>query len=201
MGTVYLGTILHNQGYDVRIYNENIMSGILDPFSIEADVFCISALTVSANRALLLAHEIKHVNADSRVVVGGIHASLVPEDFTEIADQVVVGEAEGIITDVVEGLLPGKVVHGTPLENLDDLFAVPRQCVAMGRLLDERMVREGQHVLPRFPRIGQLLDQPILLLCPDCAIVGLRLGMLLHVGHRRFVMLTAGRPARRADRE
>ena len=102
MGTVYLGTILHNQGYDVHIYNENIMAEPLDPFDIEADAFCISALTVSANRAILLAHEIKRINPDSRVVVGGIHASLVPKDFMEFADQVVVGEAENIIVDVVE---------------------------------------------------------------------------------------------------
>ncbi|MGD9201659.1 MAG: cobalamin B12-binding domain-containing protein, partial [Chitinispirillia bacterium] len=78
MGSLYLGTILHNEGYRVNIYNENILPAPIDPFDIKADVFCISSITVSANRAKLLAHEIKRIYPYSRVIVGGIHASLSP---------------------------------------------------------------------------------------------------------------------------
>jgi hypothetical protein len=55
MGSLYLGTILHNHGYHVRILNENILGSEIDPFEIQADVFCLTALTVSAGRANLLA--------------------------------------------------------------------------------------------------------------------------------------------------
>lgn len=121
MGTLYLGTILHNEGYKVRIYNENLMSSPIDPFDIKADVYCISALTVSANRGKLLAHEIKRIYPQARVIVGGIHTSLCPETFKDIADHIVYGEAESIIVDLVEGRISETVVQGRQVENLDDL--------------------------------------------------------------------------------
>jgi hypothetical protein len=33
-GTLYLGTILHNAGYNVRIYNESVLPERIDPFAI-----------------------------------------------------------------------------------------------------------------------------------------------------------------------
>lgn len=113
MGSLYLGTILKNAGYHVRIYNENILSKTIDPFELNADVFCITALTVSANRAKLLAGQLKHIYPESLVVVGGIHASLLPDDFLDVADHVVIGEAEEIILDIVARKYTDKVIHGS----------------------------------------------------------------------------------------
>jgi radical SAM superfamily enzyme YgiQ (UPF0313 family) len=121
MGTLYLGTILHNAGYAVRIYNENIMPAHIDPFEVKADVYCISALTVSANRARLLAYEIKRIYPHAKVIIGGIHASLSPETFQDVADHIVYGEAESIIIDLVEGRFPEVIVQGQAFQNLDDL--------------------------------------------------------------------------------
>lgn len=121
MGSLYLGTILSNHGYDVRIINENIQSKALDPFEIRADVFCITALTVSANRAKLLSSQLKRIYPASTIIIGGIHASLLPEDFTEVADHVVIGEAEEIILDIVEGKFAEQIIHGTQLADLDQL--------------------------------------------------------------------------------
>ena len=56
-GTLYLGTILHNAGYSVRIFNESVLPERIDPFSIHADVYCISSLTTSATRAKTLANQ------------------------------------------------------------------------------------------------------------------------------------------------
>lgn len=121
MGTLYLGTILHNEGYDVKIYNENILSAPIDPFRIKADVYCISALTVSAIRGRHLAQEIKHYHPDAMIIIGGIHASLNPDTFKGVADHIVYGEAESIIVDLVEGKFTEINVEGSPLKNLDEL--------------------------------------------------------------------------------
>ncbi len=121
MGSLYLGTILHNHGYQVRILNENILSRDIDPFEVQADVFCITALTISANRARLLASQLKKIYPNSTVIVGGIHASLVPEEFTDVADYVVMGEAEEIIVDIVEGKFQEKIIHGSKTEDLEKL--------------------------------------------------------------------------------
>ncbi|MBN1807926.1 MAG: B12-binding domain-containing radical SAM protein [Planctomycetes bacterium] len=121
LGSLYLGTILEKHGYDVRIVNENILGRQLDPFDVKADVYCITALTVSANRARLLASQLKSLYPDSLVIVGGIHASLLPEDFADVADHVVIGEAEGVILDLVEGRCTDRIVQGVPPQDLEDL--------------------------------------------------------------------------------
>jgi len=121
LGSLYLATILHNHGYRVRVINENILGREVDPFEIQADVFCLTALTVSASRAKLLAAQLRTIYPDCRILVGGIHASLLPEEFTGVADHVVVGEAEEIIVDLVEGRIEEKVVAGSKVEDLDGL--------------------------------------------------------------------------------
>ena len=121
MGTLYLGTILHNAGHNVRIYNENILPKKIDPFDIKADIYCISALTVSANRGLLLAREIRRVHPKAKVIFGGIHASLCPETFERVADHIVYGEAEPVIIDLVEGRITEKIVKGSAVKALDEL--------------------------------------------------------------------------------
>ncbi|MHC4874177.1 MAG: B12-binding domain-containing radical SAM protein, partial [Planctomycetota bacterium] len=124
MGPLYLGTILENQGYEVRILNENMLSEAIDPFDIRADVFCVTALTVSANRAKLLCGQLKKIYPDSLVIVGGIHASLLPDEYTDVADYVVTGEAEDIIVDLVEKKFSEKVVTGTQPADMDSLPVV-----------------------------------------------------------------------------
>jgi radical SAM superfamily enzyme YgiQ (UPF0313 family) len=121
MGSLYLGTILHNHGHEVRILNENILGREIDPFEIQADVFCLTALTVSANRAKFLAGQLRMVYPDAKIIVGGIHASLLPDEFTGVADHVVVGEAEAIIVDLVEGRIQEQVVVGPRVEDLEQL--------------------------------------------------------------------------------
>lgn len=119
MGSLYLGTILQNNGYNVRILNENILGKEIDPFEIQADIFCITALSVSANRAKLFAVQLKKIYPESLILIGGIHASLMPEEFEDVADYVIVGEADEIIIDVVEEKFQDKIIQGSRIENLD----------------------------------------------------------------------------------
>ncbi len=53
--------------------------------------------------------------------MGGVHASLLPQEALEVARQVVVGEAEDVIADVAEGRRREPVVQGRPVEDLDAL--------------------------------------------------------------------------------
>jgi radical SAM superfamily enzyme YgiQ (UPF0313 family) len=121
MGSLYLGTILHDRGHDVRIFNENILGREIDPFEVRADVYCLTALTVSANRAKLLAAQLRTIYPDSKILIGGIHASLLSEEFAGVADHVVVGEAEEVIVDLVEGRISERVVVGPRVKDLEQL--------------------------------------------------------------------------------
>ncbi len=121
MGSLYLGTILSNHGHDVRVYNECILRRRVDPFSLSADIFLITSLTVTASRAKLLAGQIREIYPDAKVIMGGIHASLRPEDFADVADHIVCGEAEDIIVDVVEGKYEEKIIQGKMVSDVNDL--------------------------------------------------------------------------------
>ncbi len=121
MGSLILGTILSRAGHRVEILNENILRAPVDPLDVQADVVCLTCLTLNANRAMDLARAIRLNHPKTRIIFGGIHPTLVPEDFADLADQIAVGEGENIILDMVEGRLTDPVVHGSPVEDLDTL--------------------------------------------------------------------------------
>jgi radical SAM superfamily enzyme YgiQ (UPF0313 family) len=115
LGPVYLGTILKNSGYDVEVYNENIHAP--DYPNLDADLIGISILTSTAKRG----YEIAKKFPKDKVIIGGVHATLLPDEALEFARQVVVGEAEDVIIDIVENRRREPIVYGKPVENLDTL--------------------------------------------------------------------------------
>lgn len=115
LGPVYLGTILKKRGHDVRIYKEDICAP--DYANLQADIVGISILTSTAKRGYQIAGKFPK----EKVIMGGVHASLVPEEALRYAGRVVLGEAEEVIADVVEGRTEGSVIQGRPVENLDAL--------------------------------------------------------------------------------
>jgi len=74
-------------------------------------------LTPTAKRG----YEIAKRFPKEKVIIGGVHASLLPAEALAYARQVVVGEAEDVIADVVEGRRLEPIVQGRPVENLDVL--------------------------------------------------------------------------------
>ena len=118
-GPLYLGTILKHQGHDVTIYNEN--SRKLDYNDIkDSDVLGISTLSTTAPRGYEIAEHFRYLNPRGRVIIGGPHATFLPDEATQYADHVVLGEAEPVISDLVKNG-GDKIVQGHPVENLDDL--------------------------------------------------------------------------------
>ena len=121
MGTLYLGTILHNAGHDVKILNENILGEQISPFKYKVDVICLTSLTVNVNRTKELAQEFKQSNPGVKIIIGGIHATVVPDEFVNVADHVVLGEAEEIILDIIDGKYSDKIIQGQKVQDLNAL--------------------------------------------------------------------------------
>jgi radical SAM superfamily enzyme YgiQ (UPF0313 family) len=115
LGPIYLGTILRNRGHEVEIYNEDIYKP--DYSGLNADLVGISILTSTAQRG----YEIARKFPREKVIIGGVHASLLPQEAWQFARQVVVGEAEEVIAGVVEGSIKDAIVYGKPIQNLDSL--------------------------------------------------------------------------------
>jgi radical SAM superfamily enzyme YgiQ (UPF0313 family) len=126
LGPIYLATIARKAGHDAMVFNENIMKrNIRTEDMVEADVLCLSCLTATIGRGKVIAQEYraarKAAGKPSWVMVGGIHASMMPQDIEKDFDQVVTGEAEEIFCDCVEGRNTSHMVQGKRIEDLDSL--------------------------------------------------------------------------------
>jgi radical SAM superfamily enzyme YgiQ (UPF0313 family) len=115
LGPLYLGTILKNRGHEVEVYHEDIFRP--DYSRLKADILGISILTSTAKRGYQIAGSFPK----EKVIIGGVHASLMPQEAKPYCRQVVVGEAENVIVSMVEGGLQDEIVYGTPVGDLDTL--------------------------------------------------------------------------------
>jgi len=82
--------------WEIKIQDENFSSFIFE----EADLVGITAFTSNINRAYELATMYRKKNI--KVIFGGIHASMLPDEVLQYGDSVVIGEVEGIWTKVIK---------------------------------------------------------------------------------------------------
>ena len=73
----------------------------------DADLVGLTALTSSATRAYEIAAEYRRQGIST--VLGGIHASMVPDEAEKYVDAVVVGEVESVWADVIRDFEEGKL--------------------------------------------------------------------------------------------
>lgn len=108
-------------GVDVRIIDENVEPVRFDDAPRLAG---INVMTSTARRAYEIAD--RYRERGSLVVMGGVHASMLPEEALEHADSVVVGEAEAVWPRVVSDAEAGRL---DPVYRQDEFvdFKRPRQ--------------------------------------------------------------------------
>lgn len=82
---------------EVSLTDENVTA--ID-FQKEVDLVGITVVTTTAQRAYEVADAFRARGV--KVVLGGIHASILPEEAGQHADAVVVGEAEGVWSGLIE---------------------------------------------------------------------------------------------------
>ena len=90
------------ENWHVEIIDENF-----ETFSFrEADLVGITAVTANVNRAYEIATEYKERGIQT--VIGGIHASMLPEEAEQYVDTVVCGEAESVWAELLEDFEKGE---------------------------------------------------------------------------------------------
>ncbi|MCH4067303.1 MAG: B12-binding domain-containing radical SAM protein [Lachnospiraceae bacterium] len=121
-GPLILGGILKKAGHDVSVYEELNASVPIKKMlkADDVDVFCFSIMTSNAPRAYELA-DLIHQKTHARVLMGGMHASVCTQEALLHADQVIMGEGEKVILNVVEGRITDRLVTGIPVCNLDEV--------------------------------------------------------------------------------
>lgn len=128
MGLLYVAAAAP-PGVDVRILDEHV-----EPLEVDApaDLVGITCMTPHAPRAYAIADAFR---ARGRLVIlGGYHASFLPQEALQHADAVCVGEAEGILPRVIGDLARGKRggVYRNGAANLRRLPIPDRSLVRQG---------------------------------------------------------------------
>ncbi|MCF7929380.1 MAG: B12-binding domain-containing radical SAM protein [Spirochaetales bacterium] len=119
LGNLYMARILEKAGHEVRAFKETLTDAYnkendrLHPFIREADFVGITSVTQTVGRAYTIADAVKRQFPAKRVIMGGSHPSACPEEVLEHADQVVIGEGEPVIRDVVENVRNERIIYGS----------------------------------------------------------------------------------------
>ena len=102
--------------HEVTLVEEEIEDVHLDA---ECDLVGISSMTSNAPRSYHLANEFR--KRGKKVVLGGVHPTILPDEALEHADSVVVGEAEGVWEGLLEDFTKGKLKrkYHSPSPSLD----------------------------------------------------------------------------------
>src|SRR3989344_4280690 len=119
LGLPYLGAILKQRGHDVTIFNENITEFSFEELG-EYDAIGLSLMTSTAPRGYEIAKNYRTLYPNRKIIIGGPHATFMPEEVARFADHVITREAELVIADVIENG-GEKIISGKPVENLDKL--------------------------------------------------------------------------------
>lgn len=118
LGTGFLGTILQPHGHEVRIFDQNVEGAedaalwkLVEDFQPQVVGFSVITPNYPVARRQIAALKQRH--PEVAIIVGGIHASLFPEDLVaDGADAVVLGEGEAVIPELVARLGAGRNLNG-----------------------------------------------------------------------------------------
>lgn len=137
LGSILLGTIFKQRGYNVKVFIEDIAPPAWNLLE-DADMICISSISSTAIRAFQIAERFK--KSGTPVALGGPHSTFLPEESLQYADYVIRGEGEETLVELVEHLETGKpldsinglsyktaegIVNNPPRELLKDLESAP----------------------------------------------------------------------------
>lgn len=127
LGNFYLGTLLKNRGHQVKVFSE-LFKDVYDerqdqvhPALLDADVVGISVMTPTAPRGYAIARAIKRERPDIKIIIGGVHATVMAEEALEYADCVVRGEAEPLMPHLFEDIPSKTIVLGKRVEDINNL--------------------------------------------------------------------------------
>ncbi len=119
-GLLAVAAAIPRDRYEVVLTDENIEE--VD-FDLEADLVGISAMTSYVNRGYEIADRFRAKGVP--VIMGGVHASFMPQEALEHCDAVVIGEVELVIDKLLDDLKHGNLRGIYRSDKLHPMSGVP----------------------------------------------------------------------------
>ncbi|MBN1424208.1 B12-binding domain-containing radical SAM protein [Candidatus Fermentibacteria bacterium] len=110
-GSVSVAQALKDAGYEVRHYCEHSGSVIDWEWVFSCDYVGLSLMTFCARKGAQYARRIRE-HSKARIIAGGCHASVAPEDCLDFADIAVRNEGEAALLEVLDALGHGGDLSG-----------------------------------------------------------------------------------------
>lgn len=123
LGLAYIGAVLKDNNYKVTIYDMHIEAAYIEDIiteyrKIKPKLVGITSTTPTYPNAVRIAKLLKAYNQDITIVIGGAHATSLPEECVQIDafDFIVIGEGEQPMLELADSILRKKgnpfSVHG-----------------------------------------------------------------------------------------
>jgi anaerobic magnesium-protoporphyrin IX monomethyl ester cyclase len=127
LGLLCLAGPLIKNGHKVKVLDMNILPGELDGAvrSFHPDLVGITSLTATIGEAKRVAHQVKSIDRQITVAIGGPHATVMVEDVADCEDfdKVVTGEADLAILSLMDN--KDRVIHCGMLSNMENVPIPP----------------------------------------------------------------------------
>jgi anaerobic magnesium-protoporphyrin IX monomethyl ester cyclase len=110
IGLAIIAAVLEKEGYQVVVLDANALSlqpKDIVPLVADADVVGLTAMTPTIGAAMSLARHLKQANPGLTIILGGAHATLLPDETLTTAPEINVivrGEGEETIIELLRGL-------------------------------------------------------------------------------------------------
>ena len=129
LGLLYLSSMFKEYGFETKLYDLDFVdeNALVKQASHEQpEIVAITSTTPSYYSIVHVIKRLREILKNSLFAVGGPHATLVPEDFIGIADVIVKGEGERVISELVKMSRKQRfkntiVLNGETVENLDEI--------------------------------------------------------------------------------
>jgi anaerobic magnesium-protoporphyrin IX monomethyl ester cyclase len=119
LGLAMLAAVLKEGGHEVLVVDYQFNPDAPSPKSFvekfEPDIIGVTLYTATMKEVEILMKEINEFNVP--IMVGGPHATLYPDDLVDMANYIIIGEAENIIVELVENAsidVKGRIIRSEP---------------------------------------------------------------------------------------
>jgi len=130
LGILYIASWLEQHGHRVFVTDLRNVDKEYWNYKIHyGEIYGITATTPEYPYAVDIAKEIKFLNSDSIIILGGVHCTATPSTIDPIFDKVIRGEGEMAILELIYDLKNGKdrrfYTCPTQIDRIEDINTIP----------------------------------------------------------------------------